>query len=402
MISDSDYYFRGLFTFTMKASQSLPRPENWQDFESLCKKLWGEIWNCPEIKKNGRSGQKQQGIDIYGIPQNEDSYYGIQCKGKDEYTNKQLGEKEVLDEIESAKNFEPNLKKMYFATTAVKDAGIETIIRKKNIEHIDQGLFEIHLYSWEDIVDLIFENRSTYDYYLNSHTFKKNQSVKVTFENGKTEMRVQPKFVKKIRIAQSKYDELEKRAKDLIPDWIDKMVNKHWITPEIFDTGISSPVKQTEFNRSLIDGTILVTNDGSEPLEHWKLILSLPKQIIEVTRKNYRKKGYSIIPMPNNVKYDSYIDMEKYLVEIEPRKKILVGDDSFGSEPLFLKAITENITLKLNWKLVSRNYKENGTLTLHIKPDTIIKRVPVDDDSPLLLDENDRVTIEDYLELLDD
>ncbi|WZL90330.1 hypothetical protein VS868_06140 [Salinimicrobium sp. 3283s] len=386
----------------MKAAQSLPRPENWQDFESLCKKLWGEIWNCPEIKKNGRSGQKQHGIDIYGIPQNENSYYGIQCKGKDEYTNKQLGEKEVLDEIERAKYFEPNLKKMYFATTAVKNAEIEAVIRKKNIEHIDQGLFETHLYSWEDIVDLIFENRSTYDYYLNSHTFKKNQSVEVTFESGKTEMRVQPKFIKKIRIAQSKYDELEKQAKDLIPDWIDKMVNKHWITPEIFDTNISTPVKQTEFNRSLIDGTILVTNNGSEPLEHWKLILSLPEQIIEVNRKNYRKKGYSIIPMPNNIQYDSYIDMKKHFVEIEPRKKILVGYDSFTSDPLFLKPISANITLKLNWKLVSRNYKESGTLTLHIEPDFTIKRMRVDDDSPLLLDEKDRVIIEDYLESLDD
>ncbi len=35
----------------MEAPQTLRRPSNWQDFESLCKKLWGEIWNCPEIQK---------------------------------------------------------------------------------------------------------------------------------------------------------------------------------------------------------------------------------------------------------------------------------------------------------------------------------------------------------------
>lgn len=28
----------------------------------------GEVWNCAEIKKNGRTGQNQSGIDIYGIP----------------------------------------------------------------------------------------------------------------------------------------------------------------------------------------------------------------------------------------------------------------------------------------------------------------------------------------------
>jgi hypothetical protein len=49
----------------MKAKKQLRKPENWQDFESLCKKLWGEIWNCPEIKKNGRKGQPQHGVDIY-------------------------------------------------------------------------------------------------------------------------------------------------------------------------------------------------------------------------------------------------------------------------------------------------------------------------------------------------
>ena len=66
----------------MKISKTLDRPTNWQDFESLCKKLWGEIWNCPEIVKNGRNGQKQKGVDVYGIPSHEQQYYGIQCKGK--------------------------------------------------------------------------------------------------------------------------------------------------------------------------------------------------------------------------------------------------------------------------------------------------------------------------------
>jgi hypothetical protein len=90
---------------------------------------------------------------------------------------------------------------LYFATTAVKDVTSETIIRKKNIEHIKEGLFEVHLYSWEDIVDLIFENKATYDFYLNSQTFKKNQSVKITFENGETEMTVHPKYLQTIRVA---------------------------------------------------------------------------------------------------------------------------------------------------------------------------------------------------------
>lgn len=182
----------------MEAAKSLRRPTNWQDFENLCKKLWGEIWSCAEIKKNGRAGQSQNGVDIYGIPRGETEFYGIQCKGKDEYSDKQFTEKEILKEIENAKNFKPCLKKFYFATTALKDAFIETIIREKNIEHINAGLFEVHLFSWEDIVDLIDENRHTYDWYLKSQKFKTKKEVKITFDDDLIEIERMVSFIRVI------------------------------------------------------------------------------------------------------------------------------------------------------------------------------------------------------------
>lgn len=116
----------------MIAPTQIRPPENWQDFELLCKKLWGEIWNCSDtIKRNGRSGQKQCGVDVYGTPNSSVEYYGIQCKGKDNYTHAQLTKKEIDAEITKAKNFKPALKAFYFATTAVKDATIEEYIREK-------------------------------------------------------------------------------------------------------------------------------------------------------------------------------------------------------------------------------------------------------------------------------
>lgn len=52
----------------MEGKLQLRKPENWQDFERLCKVLWGEIWECPDtIKRNGRQGQAQKGVDVYGI-----------------------------------------------------------------------------------------------------------------------------------------------------------------------------------------------------------------------------------------------------------------------------------------------------------------------------------------------
>ncbi|RDK89211.1 hypothetical protein [Marinirhabdus gelatinilytica] len=387
----------------MKISKSLRPPDNWKDFERLCKKLWGEIWDCPEITMNGRNGQNQNGIDISGIPKGEDSYYGIQCKGKDLYTHKQLTEKEILEEIEKAKTFEPALKKMYFTTTAVKDAKIESFVRKKNLEHIKQGIFEVYLYSWEDIVDLIKENKGTYDYYLNSNSFKTNQSVQVTFKNGETEMTVYPKFTQKSRISKTRYEELEKEAAKYIPKIFTDFQEDLWNNHGILDMGYTPVPKRTEFNRSFFDSTLLVTNDGSEPLEHWKLILLLPEQISEATHKNYeKKKGYTFFHNSPTIQFDTYIDKENNLIELEPRKKILVSDDSFSSDPIFLKAYPEDVWLELHWKFMSKTHKQEGTLTVNIQADINYKRIKVDDDSPLLLDEKKRVTIEDFIETVDD
>jgi hypothetical protein len=389
----------------MKASQSLPRPENWQDFETLCKKLWGEIWDCPEIMKNGRSGQSQSGIDIYGIPKNEEGYYGIQCKGICEYNNKQLTEDEIIIEIEKAKLFEPQLQKMYFATTALKDSKVETIIRKKNIEHRNNDLFEIHIYCWEDIVDLIFENKATYDYYLNSQTFKKRHSVQVTFGNGRSELKAKSKFVQKKHIAKSEYEKMERTAEKFISPIIKnqlKWQEKMWKNHGILDVGGFSSSSYTEINRSFIESKILVENNGSEPLEHWKLTIYYPKEIVELSDDNKEKKGSFIVSVHRAINYDTCIDIENHRVELEPRKKILVGDDSFLSKPIFLKPKAESRTIEIPWKLVSKNFKEEGSLKIIVEIEFDYKWVKVPNDSPLLLEEQTRVTIEDFIERVDD
>ena len=164
--------------------KTIGKPENWQDFETLCKKLWGEIWEIPnKIKKNGRLGQEQAGVDIYGKPKGENSYWGIQCKGKDDYSNAVLTEKEITKEIEKAKEFQPKLEVFIIATTSNKDAKIEQFIRLKDIENQQSGSFEILLFCWQDIVDLIEENGDTLNWYLNDIGQKGKFEFKVSFNN---------------------------------------------------------------------------------------------------------------------------------------------------------------------------------------------------------------------------
>mgnify|MGYP002866558265 CR=1 FL=1 len=84
----------------MIAPTLINKPSNWQDFEELCKLLWGEIWNCEDsIKRHGRQGQNQHGVDVYAYVEKYNGYCGIQCKGKDDYTNAKLTENEIDEEI---------------------------------------------------------------------------------------------------------------------------------------------------------------------------------------------------------------------------------------------------------------------------------------------------------------
>ena len=107
----------------MIAQTQLKKPSNWQDFEKLCKLLWGEIWTCEDtIKRHGCQGRNQHGVGVFSYVEKYGGYCDIQCKGKDDYANDQLTEGEFDTEIEKALGFEPELKLLIFATTANKDA----------------------------------------------------------------------------------------------------------------------------------------------------------------------------------------------------------------------------------------------------------------------------------------
>jgi hypothetical protein len=370
----------------MKAAKTLGRPENWQDFESLCKKLWGEIWKCQEIMKNGRSGQNQSGVDVYGIPSTDDEYYGIQCKGKDEYTKKQLTEAEIDDEISKAKTFEPSLKKFYFTTTAVKDAKIEAVVRKKNIEHKKAGLFEVHLFSWEDIVDLIHENEETYNYYVKSLNFKSNKSVAVTFHDGSTEIMLVSKFKKKI----TDYRQKIVPANPMFGNPLFDAIRKQEQLAKI----VIHPTNSTTINYSYCQFYLKIHNTGSSSLEDYKLMLEFDGEIQELADTNEKSTGF--LAVLNHFQTNTILSTSNRTGKIIPSSKVLVGDDYLDSDHIFIKPGIRGGKTLINWKLLSKDFKDSGTLELHIETDVERDYVHklVEDPLKVRMEEGE---IEDYI-----
>lgn len=348
----------------MNASKSLRRPENWQDFETLCKKLWGEIWECQEIKKNGRAGQNQNGVDIYGIPKGEKEYFGIQCKGKDEYTNKQITTEEIIEEIEKAKTFTPALKKLYFATTAIKDVKIEEVVRKKNIEHLKIGIFEVHIFSWEDIVELLDENRQTHDWYVKSQNFKARQNAILTFHDGSEELNITVKFLQ---------IETEYKLRDLVKSNNLIKINQPFLyLDNKFQILMRNPFENNTKNFSLINFKFVLQNIGLSPIEDFKIFIEFKGEFTNLMRTYKRDASHT---QKDTKQYNNFLYKCPNNIDINPIEKIIVSGDKIWFDNFRLKPIHDiPTTIIVNWQLISRDYKNNGILTININPEIITEK----------------------------
>ncbi|WP_202913708.1 hypothetical protein [Pararcticibacter amylolyticus] len=335
-------------------------------------------------------------MDVFGIPSGETQYFGIQCKGKDEYANKQFTEQEVINEIEKAKNFKPPLKKLYFATTANKDAGIEEFVRLKNLENIESGIFEVHLFSWEDIADLIEENRQTFNYYMESQNFRNTTSVEVTFENGENEIILKPKFKQHKTVYRKDFTAgLEKGLMGL-----SAAMNANASWNRMFNAGMSARIVRATVNFSYAKFNLVITNTGSEALEDYKLSFWLQGDIQDIAKTNVKDDFPALIAVAHVVRPTTYVDAKTLSGELIPRNNILVGDDAFTSADIYIKPAATDSEVLLNWKLISKRYKTEGSLKIRISPEikSTYKEITIDDVSEERVEAGE---ITDFIEIKD-
>ena len=132
-------------------SQQIPPPKGWQEFEDLCADLWREIWNDPDAHKNGRQGQPQHGVDVYGTDVSAGVWCGVQCKGKDGRYRAEVTEKELKEEVEKAKLFDPKISRFVVATSAPVDQKIQAVARNISEAHQKLELFSVSVIGWDEI-----------------------------------------------------------------------------------------------------------------------------------------------------------------------------------------------------------------------------------------------------------
>lgn len=369
----------------MEGKLQLRKPENWQDFERLCKVLWGEIWECPDtIKRNGRQGQAQKGVDVYGIKKGEHAYRGIQCKGKDDYTNSQLTETEIDNEIAKALLFTPKLKSFYFATTANKDAQVEEYIRKKNLESLSNGGFEIDVFAWEDIVDLIEAHRNTYNWFLNNCSYREVSDVDVLIK-GEKEYTIRPEYfrIKKTYTLKPK------------PQGLFSYGSLQYITPPPLASDFFHPKYKHDYRWCTIP--ISIINTGKSVIENYKLEIVIEWDKVEDTSDKFHyfnnimmdQAAVARINASREAKREVF-QSEEYcdVIEYRPNDPVLVQSDHRKFE-IDIKPKDNVQTIAIKWTLYSRNYKKEGNLSINVNPKYEDKQeiIEVDKMSELKVDE---------------
>ena len=128
--------------------QQLAPPRDEGMFKSLCLAIFREHWNVPDAQLYGRRGHSQHGVDFFGCDE-RGKMRGGQTKLREPH--KKLSEREVAEEIEKAKGFQPKLNSYVIVITGKRDPRLQTLAARKTEEHKKTGLFEVSIFSWDDI-----------------------------------------------------------------------------------------------------------------------------------------------------------------------------------------------------------------------------------------------------------
>lgn len=134
---------------------NFPRFKSDDEFEGLALDLCRLEWNDPYASdRHGRSGQGQDGVDIYGHPVDlQGANCGAQCKLRT--GDRQPSEADIEAEVQRARNFTPPLKLLILITDAPRDVNTQKIVRAISEREQRAGRFEVTVWFWDSICQRI-------------------------------------------------------------------------------------------------------------------------------------------------------------------------------------------------------------------------------------------------------
>ena len=132
------------------SSITFPTPKDWQAFERAARLLFQYVLNDPNTQNNGRVGQRQHGVDIFGYRGGGGGpLVGVQCKGKDNDYGAAVTINELEAEVRKTERFRPELREFILATTAPDDAPLQEAARLLEQKIRGEGrILSIAVWGW--------------------------------------------------------------------------------------------------------------------------------------------------------------------------------------------------------------------------------------------------------------
>ena len=126
------------------------RPRDHDEFESLIRDICALEWGDPNTRRFGRKGQRQFGVDVYGLPTDlEGVYRGVQCKLRTK--DDTLSEAEISNEVKAARAFPHDLDKLIIATDAPRDTHTQVLVDLISQEENRNYGRQVTIWSWDEI-----------------------------------------------------------------------------------------------------------------------------------------------------------------------------------------------------------------------------------------------------------
>lgn len=154
-------------------TQYFQPPLYWQQFEDLTAGVFSAVYRDPKPTKFGRPGQAQNGVDVYGHEYGNGQLIGIQCKRMDELDANNQPQpggaitRKLLDrEIAEARGGFPRpLDTWILATTAKRDAAIQSYALQLDRKSRASGSFGIQLWFWDDFITDLNRHHDLQEWY---------------------------------------------------------------------------------------------------------------------------------------------------------------------------------------------------------------------------------------------
>jgi hypothetical protein len=292
------------------STAKLPIPKSWDEFEDVVSDVYRFIWEDRQIVRNGRSGQPQHGVDIYGKPVFlKGEYAGIQCK------DKQITSKEIVEEIKKSEKFKPTLREFVFAVAAFRDVKIQEQIRVIDERRSKSGKSSIRIAFWDDISLNLASSRELMEKHFPQFVERKASYAKILDSIGSSKPRDWvfnsiPKEMGFHSVFAYKNDALLTIVRDDNEEQ-DREFREDWAT-QFPDKDARFCIFRIYYAASLLEEVFMVALDG------YRAFVPLPKirknrgTHLEITR--FQDSFARIVNFHTNSRYDEYLSLAKIAV----------------------------------------------------------------------------------------